>query len=333
MRTTYRIGRRGAGLGLVALAVPGPARAQALDKVSFQTDWRAQAEHGGFYQALASGIFRRHGIECDLRMGGPQQPPAPLLLAGRVDAILSTSLKALNYARDGLPFGAVAAFFQKDPQGLMVHKGVGHDSFEALRGKPILVGAAGRVGFWPWLRGRFGYTDEQIRPYTFNIAPFLREKAAVQQAFVSSEPFAARQAGADPAVLLFADRGWDNYQATIDVSHRFMTERREVLGRFVDACIEGWALYMRGTDRAAAHALIRRDNPDMEQARIDYADAAVAERGLVTGGDAATAGVGAMTAARWDGFAAAMVAAGVFPAGLDASRAYSLDFVNRKVGM
>ncbi len=148
MRTAYRITRRAALGGLPVLAAVRTARAQApkLDRVSYQTNWRAQAEHGGFYQAVASGIYRKHGIDCDLRMGGPQQNPVQLLIAGRADAVMSNSLQSLNYARDGLPFMTVAALFQKDPQGLMVHKGQGNDSLEALKGKPILVGAGGRVG-------------------------------------------------------------------------------------------------------------------------------------------------------------------------------------------
>ncbi len=335
MRTTYRITRRAALGGLSALVAVETARAQApkLDRVSYQTNWRAQAEHGGFYQAVASGIYQKHGIDCDLRMGGPQQNPVQLLIAGRADAVMSNSLQSLNYARDGLPFMTVASLFQKDPQGLMVHKGQGNDSLEALKGKPILVGAGGRVGFWPWLRARYGYTDEQIRPYTFNLAPFLTDKRAVQQAFLSSEPFMARQAGADPGFLLFADHGFDNYQTTIDVSAKFAADRPEVLQRFIDASIEGWALYMRGTERPLAHALIRRDNPDMTQDTIAYADQAMADGGIVLSGDAETLGIGAMTDARWARFAAVMVEAGVFPPGLDAKRAYSLQFVNHKVGI
>lgn len=335
MRTTYRITRRtalGVAAGLVAVGTHR-ARAQALDRVSYMTNWRAQAEHGGFYQAAASGIYRRHGIECDLRMGGPQQNPAQLLLAGRVDATMSNSLQALNYARDGLPFMAVAAVFQKDPQGFMVHNDAGNDSLKALKGKPILIAAGGRVDYWPWLRAQYGYTDEQIRPYTFNLGPFLTDKHAVQQAFLSSEPFAARQAGADPSFLLFADHGFENYQTTIDVASKFATERPEVLQRFIDASIEGWALYMHGAERPLAHELIKRDNPDMTDDRIAYADQAMAEQGIVLSGDAAALGIGAMTDARWERFAAAMVAAGVYPPGLDAKRAYSLQFVNRKVGI
>ncbi len=333
MRTTYRITRRAlGGLSLAAVAT-GPTRAQALDRVSYLTNWRAQAEHGGFYQAVASGLYKKHGIECDLRMGGPQQSPAQLLVTGRVDAVMSNSLQALNYARDGLPFMAVASIMQKDPQGFMVHKGAGNDSFDALKGRPILIAAGGRVGFWPWLRAKYGYTDEQIRPYTFNLGPFLADKKSIQQAFVTSEPFAARQAGADTGFLLFADQGFDNYQTTIDTSLKFATERKEVLQRFVDASLEGWALYMKGTDRAAAHALIKKDNPDMDDPRLVFADQEMAAQGIVLSGDATTMGIGAMTDARWTRFAAAMVDAGVFPPGLDAKKAYSLAFVNRKVGL
>lgn len=337
MRTTYRMTRRGAGQGLAGLALaavtPGRARAQPLDRVSYMTNWRAQAEHGGFYQAVASGIYKRHGIECDLRMGGPQQNPAQLLVAGRVDATMSNSLQALNYARDGLPFMAVASIFQKDPQGFMVHQGAGNDTLETLKGKPILIGAGGRVGFWPWLRARYGFTDEQIRPYTFNLGPFLTDKRTIQQGFVTSEPFAARQAGADPRFLLFADQGFENYQTTIDVAAAFATGRPEVLQRFVDASVEGWALYLRGTERALAHELIKRDNPDMTDDRMAYAAETMAAQGIVLSGDAETLGIGAMSEARWQRFAATMVEAGVFPPGLDARRAYSLQFVNRKVGM
>lgn len=333
MRTTYRITRRGlGGLALAAVAT-GRLRAQTLDRVSYLTNWRAQAEHGGFYQAVASGIYRKHGIECDLRMGGPQQPPAQLLVAGRVDAIMSNSLQALNYARDSLPFMAVASIFQKDPQGFMVHKGAGNDAFEALRSRPILIAAGARVGFWPWLRAKYGYTDEQIRPYTFNLGPFLSDKKAIQQAFVTSEPFAARQAGADTGFLLFADQGFENYQTTIDVASKFANDRPEVLQRFIDASIEGWALYMKGTERPLAHALIKKDNPDMDDPRLAFADEQLAAQGIVQSGDAAVLGIGAMTEARWTRFAATMVETGVFPKDLDAKRAYSLKFVNRKIGL
>jgi NitT/TauT family transport system substrate-binding protein len=337
-RTRYRIERRAllaGGAGFVLAAVPGArvSVAQSLDKVSFQTNWRAQAEHGGYYQAVAAGIYRRHGIECDLRMGGPQQNPAQLLLAGRVDMTMSNSFQALNFVRENLPFICIASIMQRDPQVLMTHEGNGINSFEDMRGRPILVGAGGRVSYWPFLRRRFGFTDEQLRPYTFNVGPFLADRMAIQQGFLSSEPYAAMQAGAKPKVFLLADAGFGNYQTTIDISHKVVSEKRDVVQRFINASMEGWTQYMRGQDVAAANALIKRDNPEMDDAKIAYAARVLNENGIVLSGDAERLGIGAMTNERWKAFYESMRDAGVYPPGLDYTKAYSLDFVNKRFGL
>jgi NitT/TauT family transport system substrate-binding protein len=338
MRTRYRIERRAlltGGAAFALAAVPG-ARvplAQTLDRVSFQTNWRAQAEHGGYYQAVAAGIYRRHGIECEIRMGGPQQNPAQLLLAGRVDFIMSNGFQALNYVRENLPFLTIGAIMQKDPQVLMTHEGNGISSFEDMKGRPILIGAAGRVTYWPFLRARFGFTDEQIRPYTFNVGPFMADRMAIQQGFISSEPFAAEQAGAKPKVFLIADAGYQNYQTTIDVSRRMVTEKKEVVQRFINATMEGWTAYMKGEDVGAANAAIKRDNPEMDDAKIAYAVRVLNAAGIVQSGDALQLGIGAMTDARWQSFYESMRDVGLYPAGLDFKRAYSLDFVNKRVGL
>ena len=172
--------------------------AQTLDKVSYQTNWRAQAEHGGFYLAVANGIYKKYGIDCDLRMGGPQQNPSQLLLGGRVDMIMSNAFEGINYVKENLPFLCIAAIFQKDPQVLISHPNVGNDTLADLKGKPILIGAGGRTSYWPFLRAKFGFTDDQIRPYTFNMAPFLADKNISQQGFLSSEPYVIMQAGVQP---------------------------------------------------------------------------------------------------------------------------------------
>jgi NitT/TauT family transport system substrate-binding protein len=338
MRTRYRIERRallGGGVALSLAAVPG-ARvpyAQTLDRITFQTDWRAQAEHGGYYQAVAAGIYRRHGIECEVRMGGPQQNPAQLLVAGRVDAIMGNGFQALNFVRENIPFLCVGAIFQKDPQILMTHEGNGINRFEDMRGRPILVGAAGRTTYWPFLRARFGFTDEQIRPYTFNIQPWLADRMAIQQGFLSSEPFSAIQAGARPRVFLIADAGYENYNCTINVSRRMVEERGDLLQRFINATIEGWTQYMRRQDIEAANRLIIRDNPEMTNERIDYAIRVMNEMGIVTSGDAATLGIGAMSAARWESFYNTTRDAGIYPPGMDFRRAFDLRFVNKRVGL
>ena len=342
MMMKYRLNRR-AALGLLGgttasmlIPVPGArVSAQTLDKVSYQTNWRAQAEHGGFYYALANGIYKKYGIDADIRMGGPQQNPSQLLLGGRVDMIMSNSFEAIRYVEQNLPFLCIASIFQKDPQVLICHRGVGNDSFEQLKGKPILVGGAGRTSYWPFLKAKFGYRDEQIRPYTFNMAPFLADKNICQQGFLSSEPFAImKEGGVDPLVHLIADAGFANYNTTINLSRKMADEKKDLVQRFMTASLEGWAAYMKGgPENAAANALIKRDNPDMTDEKIAYAVKVMNENGIVMSGDALKLGVGAMTDARWATFYKDMTEAGVFPANLDVRRAYSLEFINKGVGI
>ena len=336
----YRIDRRRAlrllgGTAAVSLvSVPGArVNAQALDKVSYQTNWRAEAEHGGFYLAVANGIYKKYGIDCELRMGGPQQNPSQLLLGGRVDMIMASAFEGLNYVKENLPFLCIAAIFQKDPQVLISHPNVGNDTLADLKGKPILIGAAGRTSYWPFLRAKFGYTDDQIRPYTFNMAPFLADKNISQQGFLSAEPYAIMQAGVNPVVHLLADAGFENYQTTINISRKMMDEKKDLVQRFVNASLEGWAEYMKGGPaNEAANAIIKKDNPEMSDDKIAYAIKVMNEKGIVRSGDALKLGIGAMTDQRWKSFYQTMADAGVFPKGLDVSKAYSLAFVNKGVG-
>ena len=337
---TYRIDRRRAlglaGATAAACLVPVPGarvRAQTLDKVSYLTNWRAQAEHGGFYLAVANGIYRRHGIECDLRMGGPQQNPSQQLLGGRVDMIMSNGFEGINYVKEDLPFLCIASIFQKDPQCLVSHPGVGNDTFADLKGKPILIGASARTSYWPFLKAKFGYTDDQARPYTFNMAPFLADKNLSQQAFLSSEPYAIMKAGVNPVIHLLADAGYENYQTTINVSRRMVDEKKDLVQRFITASLEGWAEYIKGGPAIeAANAQIRKDNPDMDDDKLAYALKVMNERGIVRSGDALKLGIGCMTDARWKSFYDSTVDAGSAPKGLDIRKAYSLEFVNKGIG-
>jgi NitT/TauT family transport system substrate-binding protein len=336
----YRVSRRTAlGLGgaagaSVLVELPGKAaRAQTLDKLSFLTSWRPQAEHGGYYQAIAAGLYRKVGIECELRFGGPQVAGSQLLLAGRVDMLMGSGLEALNYVREELPFFCIASIFQKDPQVLIAHANTGVEGFPQLKGRTILVAATGRVTYWPYLKAKFGYSDDQLRPYTFNLAPWLADKNLVQQGFISSEPYAMRLAGADPLPLLIADAGFDNYNTTIALSKKLATEKRDLIQRFVDATLEGWSQYLKGGEAIAeANALILKDNPEMTQDKIDYAVKVMNDKGLVVSGDALKLGIGAMTDARWTDFYGKMADVGVLPKGLDVRKAYSLDFVNKGIG-
>jgi NitT/TauT family transport system substrate-binding protein len=304
--------------------------AAANDKIAFGLDWTAEAEYGGFYQALADGTYARAGLDVEIKQGGPQVNHAQLLLAGRLDLNLTgNSFLAMNFVKENIPFRAVAAVFQKDPAVLIAHPGMGNDSFAALKGKPIMIGADTRVGWWTFLKAKFGYDDSQIRPYTFNLGPFLADKKAIQQGYLGSEPFSIKeQAGIEPVVLLVADAGFSGYGSLIAASDKMIATKGDVIRRFVEASKAGWKTYLHG-DPSAANALIKRENPQMSDALIAYGIAAMRQHGIVESGDAATLGIGAMTAERWVAFYQSVSDQGLYPKGLDVAKAYTLQFVNK----
>ncbi len=327
--------RRFALAGLaIALALLAPGLARAEDHVTFGLDWKAEAEYGGYYQALASGIYRRHGLDVTIRQGGPQVNQTQLLLAGRLDfTISSNSFLALNFVQQKLPFVAVAAMFQKDPSVLIAHRGQGHDSFAALRGQPIMIGADTRAGWWNFLRAKFGYSDSQIRPYTFNLAPFLHDKAAVQEGYLGSEPFSIEEAtGEKPVVLLVADAGFAGYASLIATSRKLTEDKPELVQRFLDASIEGWYAYLYN-DPTPGNALMKKENPEMTQPLLDYGRRVLKQHGIVDSGDTEKLGIGAMTAARWLEFFQSMQQAGLYPKDMDWRSAYTLRFVDKGVGL
>jgi NitT/TauT family transport system substrate-binding protein len=305
----------------------------AAETVSFGTDWKAEAEHGGYYQAIATGIYRQHGLEVTLRQGGPQVNHAQLLAAGRLDFNLApNSFGPLNFTAENIPMVAVAALFQKDPSVLIAHPGQGNDSLAALKGKPIMIGSDTRITSWMFLKSKLGYTDDQIRPYTFSVAPFLVDPSAVQQGYLSSEPFTIESQGVKPVVLLLADAGYSSYGSLIQTSDKLVQEKPDLVQRFVDASVEGWYGYLYGDPRPA-NELIKRDNPEMTDALLAYGIAKIKGYGIVDSGDAKTNGIGAMTEARWRDFFETMANAGVYSKNLDFHKAYTLRFVNKKVGM
>jgi NitT/TauT family transport system substrate-binding protein len=322
---------RGALVGLLAIiAWGGMARAES---VSFGTDWKAEAEHGGYYQAIATGIYKKYGLEVTLRQGGPQVNHAQLLAAGVLDFnIAPNSFTPLNFAQQNIPMIAVAAMFQKDPSVLIAHPNEGNDSFAALKGKPIMISGDTRTGSWLFLKQKFGYTDDQIRPYNFSVAPFLADPKAVQQGYLSSEPYTIEQAGVKPVVLLIADAGYASYGSVIQTSAKLIVEKPDLVQRFVNASIEGWYSYLYG-DPTPGNELIKKDNPEMNDALIAYGVGKIKEYGIVDSGDAKRGGIGAMADERWKEFYDTMAKAGLYPAGMNYKNAYSLQFVDQRVGM
>ena len=311
-----------AGAALLAVG----AGSRQFRPLRLVTNWYAQAEHGGFYQALALGIYADYGLQVEIRMGGAAVNVLQLLAGGAADFVLGGSPDALAALQSGIPVLTVAAFFQKDPQCLLAHPGVGIERLEDLRGKPIWVSPGANLTYWPFLRAKFGFSDSQKRPYNFSLTPFLLDKYSAQQGYVTSEPFRVRQEGGfDPVVFLLADYGYSPYATTLETTRPFAEQYPDQVRKFVAASIQGWQSYLE--DPRPGNRLIRQDNPNMSEALLAYAHQALQDYGLLTSGDAATLGIGAMTHQRWQTYFQEMVALGIVEAGLNVRQAYSLDFL------
>jgi NitT/TauT family transport system substrate-binding protein len=295
----------------------------ADDKITFLTSWYAQAEHGGFYQAVAAGIYKKYGLDVSVKMGGPQINGMQLLTAGQADFIMGYDLQVLNSVEKGLPVTTVATSFQKDLQGMMTHEDV--KSLAGLKDKSILAATTAHTTWLPWLKAKYGYTDSQIRPYTFNLQPFFADDKVAQQAYPSSEPFQAMKNGKKVNFFLFADEGYPPYGTTIVTTQKLITEKPDVVARFVKASIEGWKSYL--ADPTLGNALIKKDNPKMDDEQIAFGVKRMKELHVFDGGDAATLGAGVMTDARWEQTYKFMVSAGLLKADTDWKKAYTTRFV------
>jgi NitT/TauT family transport system substrate-binding protein len=302
----------------------------AADKVTFLTSWFAQAEHGGFYEAKATGLYEKAGLDVTIKMGGPQVNGSQLLLAGETDFMMGYDIQVLKGREQNLPLVTVASSFQFDLQGLMAHDDV--MGIADLKGKPVLIAGQSRTTFWPWLRTRYGFTDDQIRPYTFNLQPFFADNTVAQQAYLSSEPFQAQQKGEKVKFFLFADGGYPPYGSTIVTTDKMVAEKPDVVARFVKASLEGWRDYIK--DPAPGNALIKADNPKMSDEQIAFAIEKLKETKAVDGGDAASQGVGVITAERYKKTYDFLVAGGLLDPKTDWQKGFDTRFVkDLKIGV
>lgn len=308
-----------AALSLAAL----PLAARAADKVTFLTSWYAQAEHGGFYQAVAEGIYKKHGLDVTIRMGGPQVNGMQILTSGQADFMMGYDLQVLKSIEQGVPVTTVGTSFQTDLQGVMTHADV--NSLADLKSRTVLVSTSGRTTWWPWLKARYQLDDANSRVYTFNLQPFFADPKAAQQAYASSEVFAADKAGVKTKFFLFANDGYPPYGTTIVTMQKTAKEKPELVARFVRATMEGWKSYL--ANPAPANALIKQDNPNMKDDQLAWGLAKLKEYRMVDGGDAATQGIGVMTDARWQKTRDFMVGAGLLKAETDWKEAYTTQFV------
>jgi NitT/TauT family transport system substrate-binding protein len=319
-------------IAFLAASVSGVA---AAEKVIFMTNWLAEAEHGGFYQAVADGTYAACGLDVTIQQGGPQVTGRPLLLAGKIDFYMGGNLlQAFDAVQQNIPLRIVAASFQKDPQVVMSHPGQGLDKWEDLKNADkYILGDEGVQSFFQWMITEFGFDAGKRIPYTFNPAPFIANPKSIQQGYVTSEPFAVeREGGFKPNIFLLADNGWGPYATTIEVMQKTIDKRPEVVKCFVDGSAKGWYNYLYG-DNKAANEMIKKDNPDITDEQIAFSIKQLKDFGIVDSGDAEKLGIGAMTDEHIADFYAKMVKAKVAPDGLDIKKAYTLDFVNKGVGL
>src|SRR5579863_6076728 len=316
--------------GLLFLSSP----ALALDKVTFGTNWLAEAEHGGYYQAVVDGTYAKYGLDVTILQGGPQANNGLLLAAGKIEFYMGGNMiLGLSAVEQKLPIVVVAADFQKDPQIFMSHPGVGLDKWTDLTRATAFIGKEGLASFYQWMRTAYGFKEENVKPYTFNPQPFIADKNSIQQGYVTSEPFAVEREGHfKPNIFLFADYGYKTYATTVETRADLIASKPDLVQRFVDASTIGWYNYLYG-DNAKANALIKKDNPEMTDEQIAFSIGKIKEYGLVDSGDTLKLGVGAMTDERIKDFFDSMVQAGVEKAGLDYKKAYTLQFVNKGVGL
>jgi NitT/TauT family transport system substrate-binding protein len=313
-----------------------PSAAQTPEKVIFSTNWKAQAEHGGYYQALADDSYRKCGLEVEIRQGGPSVNNRPLLPVGKIDFLMGGNmLQAFDMVRQKIPTVVVAAHFQKDPQGMLAHPGQGYEKFEDLKKAPVLfIASYSLSSFYQWMRSQHGFREEQVKPYNFSLAPFLANKKSAQQGLLTSETYSYEKETRTPVkFFLLADNGWSTYSNTVETRVDLVEKKPKVVQCFVDASALGWVNYLHG-DNKAANALIKKANAEMTDDLIEFSIRKMKEYGIVESGDALGKGIGAINGANVKDFHDKMVKAGLFkPGEIDIAKSYTTRFVNTGVGV
>jgi NitT/TauT family transport system substrate-binding protein len=323
-----------AGLMVLLTAISSAAAQTALDKVSFGTNWVPEAEHGGFFQAVADGTYNNYGLDVTIVPGGPNENNRMLLIAGKIDFFMSANtLQSFDAAANNVPVVVVAAMFQKDPQVFVMHPESKVSRLEDLKPLTLFVSKEGIPTYFQWLKFEYGFSEAKVKPYTFNAQPFLADKQSAMQGYLTSEPFAIEQgAKFKPGVILLADYGFNTYSTLIETRRDIVDKKPDLVQRFVDASIVGWYHYLYG-DNAPGNAMIKKLNPEMTDQLLAYSVAKMKEYGIVDSGDTLHDGIGAMTDARVTSFFDKMVRAGVVRGDIDFRKTYTLRFINKAVGL
>lgn len=321
MKTGARLPRGIRWLGLMALGSVSLA-VQAEEKIVLLTSWYAQAEQGVIIRLRPPGCTKIWSRRRDpLRRTAGQRHAVAVVEAGRCDHRLRPAAAGRHSAR--LPGKGHCRALSVRSQGLLTHADV--TSLQGLKDKTLLVSSSGQATWWPWLKAQYQLSDAQVRPYTFNIQPFVVDDAVAQQAYVSSEVFQVQKAGVKAHFFLFSEHGYPPYGGILIARPDTIAERKAAMAKFVRASMEGWVSYLK--DPAPGNALIKQDNPKMTDDLLAWGVTQIREHHLIDGGDAASQGWGTMTDARWQKTRDFMVSAGLLAAATDWKQAYTTEFV------
>ena len=302
-----------------------------LIEITFATDWKAQAEQGGFYQALAAGLYEKNGLKVKIIQGSANVNVPRLIASNSVEfGIGSNSFIPLNMVANKIPGKAVMAIFQKDPQIIMTHPDSDIRNLKDMRDLPIMISDASIGAFWLWLKSKYDFNDNQIRKKTFSLAPFLSNKSSIQQGYLTSEPFLVeREAGFTPRVFLLADYGYPSYGAMVLASSNVLKNNPEIVKAFIDASIEGWRQYIYD-DPSLGNELIMLENNEMKEDILLQAIKKIRNYELVSNEISKGLDIGLMTDIKWESFFKTMSINGVYEKDLEWRESFTLDFINKE---
>jgi len=297
-------------LPLLAACPRGQAPSGA---VQLALDWFAEAEHGGFFAARAEP-----GLQLELLPGRPDAPVIPQVAAGRCEFGISDAATILAARAQQVPVVAVFAALQTSPRCILV-RADGPQRLADLRDMTLAMNV--REPYSQFLQREVGLEGVAVVPYSGNIAPFLADPRAAQQAYVFSEPLVAARHGVETRCLMLAELGFNPYAGVVIAHERTVAERPELLHRLVGALSRGWERYLQ--DPEPANAEIHAANPEMDRETLRRGAAALAPLVAVPGGRP-----GMMTLARWQALHSQLAALGIHADdALDPARAFTTEFL------
>ena len=312
-----------------SLSVQGcrrPAGDGGLTKIVFQADWYPQPEHGGFYTALAKGYYRDEGLDMTILPGGPYISVEKQVSAGSAQFGMGSSDKVLESNAEGQTLVAVAATMQHDPQGIMVRKDSPIHSFADLNGHSVAI-KVGESTWFEFVVKRFQLNNVHVVPAMMNVANFVADPQYIQQAFATSEPFFAHQAGVETRVLLVSDAGYSPYRVMY-TTREYIQQHPEIVAKFVRASLKGWKDYLN--DPTAAHAMIAKLNPALNPEWMQFTWQQLRDGHFVAGEDPSGAQLGQMDPKRWTTMYEQLVDLKVIDKPFDPATAYTLQFLQAR---